>query len=81
MEKMDDLIQEISAASRGQFSGVDEINTGLGQVNQVIQQSSSISEQTASSAQELQFYARTLQKLTSGFTMHPAGNLSMVIEG
>ncbi len=75
IEKVNDLVKEISIASQEQVSSVDEINTSLGQVNQVIQSNSSISEETAASAQELAGQAKALQTLMQNFSIE--GNASV----
>ncbi|MBU3917064.1 hypothetical protein KKA14_16140 [bacterium] len=67
IEKVNDLIGEISSASQEQANSVNEINLSMNQVNQVIQQNSSISEETASSSQELSSLAGTLQALMNNF--------------
>jgi len=47
------LVQEISAASNGQNSGVQQMNKAVQQLDQVIQQRAAISKGMASSAEEL----------------------------
>ncbi len=48
-----DLVQEISAASREQATGADQIGIAIQQLNLVIQQNASSSEEMAAAAQEL----------------------------
>jgi len=69
IEKVNDLIGEISSSSQEQANSVSEINISMNQVNQIIQQNSSISEETASSSQELASLAKTLQDLMNNFTI------------
>ncbi len=69
IEKVNDLIGEISSASQEQANSVNEINISMNQVNQIIQQNSSISEETASSSQELASLAKTLQDMMSSFAI------------
>ncbi len=69
IDKTNDLVGEISSASKEQATGIDEINKGLSQVNEIVQQNSSISEETASSSEELSNQATQLQKLMSRFKL------------
>lgn len=69
IRKTADLVQEISAASREQSSGADQINTAIGQLDQVIQQNASASEEMASVAEELNSQAEELQHTINFFTI------------
>jgi methyl-accepting chemotaxis protein len=53
IQKTSELVQEISAASREQTSGADQINSAIQQLNQVIQRNAGAAEEMASTAQEL----------------------------
>jgi methyl-accepting chemotaxis protein len=53
IQRTSELIQEISAASNEQNSGVDQINKALQQLDQVIQQNASASEEMSSTSEEL----------------------------
>jgi methyl-accepting chemotaxis protein len=48
-----ELVQEISAASKEQDTGAEQINKALQQLQQVIQQNASASEEMASTTEEL----------------------------
>jgi methyl-accepting chemotaxis protein len=69
MEKINDLVSEISSSSKEQTTGIDEVNTGLSQINDVIQNNSSISEQAASAAEELSALAMELQGMMNQFSI------------
>ncbi len=69
IEKVNDFIGEIAAASQEQVSGVNEVNTSLTNVNNVIQQNSSISEESASASTELSAQATELQKMVRIFKL------------
>lgn len=69
IRKTADLVQEISAASREQSNGADQINTAINQLDQVIQQNASASEEMASVAEELNGQAEELQHTISYFTI------------
>ncbi len=56
-----ELIQEISAASKEQNSGADQINRAIQQLDNIIQQNASSSEEMASTAEKLAAQAELLQ--------------------
>ncbi len=60
IEKTAELVQEISAASREQRAGTEQINLAIQQLDQVTQQHSSTSEQLASTAEQLSAQAECL---------------------
>nr|WP_298165037.1 methyl-accepting chemotaxis protein [uncultured Pseudomonas sp.] len=67
--KTSDLVQEISAASEEQSSGVGQINTAMNQLNQITQQNASSSEELAATAEEMSSQAEQLQQLMGFFTL------------
>ncbi len=56
-----DLVQEISAASKEQDTGAEQINKAIQQLDKVIQQNASAAEEMASTAEELSSQAEQLQ--------------------
>lgn len=67
IDKTNDLVGEISTASKEQATGIEEINKGLSQINEIVQQNSAISEEAASSSDELASQAVRLQNMMSRF--------------
>jgi methyl-accepting chemotaxis protein len=67
-----DLVQEISAASREQASGSDQIGKAMVQLDAVIQQNASASEEMASMAEELSGQAAQLSETMSFFRIAAA---------
>jgi len=63
------LVQEISAASREQDAGADQINRAIQQLDQVIQQNASAAEEMSSTAEELASQSEQLQETISFFTV------------
>jgi methyl-accepting chemotaxis protein len=53
IQKTSELVQEISASSKEQASGADQINGAIQQLNKVVQQNAGSAEEMASMAQEL----------------------------
>ena len=60
IKKTAELVQDISAASREQNNGVNQINNAIIQLDSVVQQNASASEEMASSAEELSGQAEQL---------------------
>ncbi|NJD07553.1 MAG: methyl-accepting chemotaxis protein, partial [Methylococcaceae bacterium] len=61
INKTSDLVQEITAASEEQTSGVGQINNAMGQINQITQQTASSAEELAATAEEMSGQAEQLQ--------------------
>ena len=68
------LVEEISAASREQDSGANQINTTIQQFDQITQQNSSIAEEMASTAEVLDDHAQHLQGVIAFFKMGESGH-------
>ena len=67
IKKTSDLVQEITAASQEQSSGVGQINAAVGQLSQTTQQNAGASEELAATAEELSSQAEQLQQAMSFF--------------
>jgi methyl-accepting chemotaxis protein len=65
IQKTAELVQEISAASKEQTTGADQINSSIQQLNQVIQQNAGAGEEMSSTAEELSSQAEQLQSTIS----------------
>ena len=61
IQKTAELVQEISAASKEQDTGAEQINKAIQQLDQVIQQNAGAAEEMASTAEELSSQADQLQ--------------------
>jgi methyl-accepting chemotaxis protein len=70
-----ELVQEISAASKEQDTGAEQINKAIQQLDKVIQQNASAAEEMASTAEELSSQAEQLQETIAFFRLdeHGAG--------
>jgi len=67
IRRTSDLVQEITAASEEQTSGVSQINGAVGQLNQTTQQAAANSEELAATAEEMSGQAEQLQQLMGFF--------------
>ncbi len=73
IRKTSDLVQEITAASEEQSSGVSQINLAIGQLSQTTQQNASSSEELASTAEEMSAQADQLRRTIGFFTVSDSG--------
>ncbi|MTW03969.1 HAMP domain-containing protein [Duganella ginsengisoli] len=80
IRRTSDLVQEISAASEEQASGVAQINSAVQQLSQTTQQNAASSEELAATAEEMSGQAEQLQR-TMGFFKVETGafNLPQVV--
>ncbi len=69
IKKTADLVQEITAASKEQTAGTEQIGTALVQLDSVIQQNASASEEMASMSEELSGQAAQLSATMSFFKL------------
>jgi methyl-accepting chemotaxis protein len=67
-----ELVQEISAASKEQAGGADQINGAIQQFSKVVQQNAGAAEEMASTAEELSSQAEQLQHTMSFFKVNGA---------
>lgn len=68
--KTSNLVEEISAASREQATGIAQINQAIHQLDKATQQSAAISEQMAATAEELNGEAEELQEAVGFFKLN-----------
>jgi len=69
IRKTSDLVQEITAASAEQTSGVGQINSAVTQISQTTQQNASSSEELAATAEEMSGQATQLQQTMAFFKL------------
>jgi methyl-accepting chemotaxis protein len=67
IRKTAELVQEISAASKEQADGAEQINGSIQQLNQVVQQNAGAAEEMSSTSEELSSQAEQLQDTISYF--------------
>jgi len=79
IKKTSDLVQEITAASEEQTSGVGQINAAVSQLSQTTQQNASSSEELAATSEEMSSQAEQLQQAMSFFKLGVVGAHAPVI--
>jgi methyl-accepting chemotaxis protein len=65
VEKVSQLISEVSAASEEQSQGIDQVNTAVAQMDKVTQQNAANSEESASASEELSSQAENLNGMVN----------------
>ena len=73
IQKTAELVQEISASSREQDTGAEQINKAIQQLDQVIQQNAGAAEEMSSTSEELAAQAEQLQSSISFFKTDERG--------
>ena len=73
IQRTAELVQEISASSKEQDSGAEQINKAIQQLDKVIQQNASAAEEMASTTEELSSQAEQLQSTISFFSLDSHG--------
>ena len=73
IQKTAELVHEISAASKEQAGGADQINSSIQQLNNVVQMNAGSAEEMASTAEELSAQAEQLQESILFFTVEGSG--------
>jgi methyl-accepting chemotaxis protein len=69
-QKVAEFLAEISAASKEQAQGIEQITEGLDQIDQVTQSNTASAEESASASEELAAQAQQLKGLISQFTLN-----------
>jgi methyl-accepting chemotaxis protein len=69
IHKTAELVQEVSAASNEQSSGVAQINQAMSLLDQITQQNASAAEELSATAEELAGQAKTLRQRMDIFTL------------
>ncbi|MFC4447378.1 methyl-accepting chemotaxis protein, partial [Castellaniella denitrificans] len=72
INRVTDIMGEISAASREQTTGIEEINSAVTQMDDVTRQNASLVEESAAAASSLREQADTLARLVATFTLNQA---------
>ncbi|MDY0308651.1 MAG: methyl-accepting chemotaxis protein, partial [Castellaniella sp.] len=70
INRVTDIMGEISAASREQTTGIEEINSAITQMDDVTRQNASLVEESAAAASSLQAQADTLARLVATFNLN-----------
>jgi methyl-accepting chemotaxis protein len=72
VQRVTDIISEISAASAEQSTGIDEVYKAIGQMDQVTQQNAALVEEAAAAADSMQQQSQSLAQVVSVFNVGQA---------
>ncbi len=70
VQRVTDIIGEISAAAREQSSGIAEVNGAIAQLDQMTQQNAALVEESAAAAESLREQSRQLAGVVAGFRLN-----------
>jgi methyl-accepting chemotaxis protein-1 (serine sensor receptor) len=69
IQRVSDLMRDISAAAREQHLGIEQIDQAIAQLDDTTQQNAALVEQATAAAQALQEQAAGLTRTVSAFTL------------
>jgi methyl-accepting chemotaxis protein len=72
VRRVTDLMTEISAASREQSIGIEQVNGAIAQMDQVTQQNAALVEEAAAATEAMQEQAHSLAQAVSVFKLDAA---------
>ncbi|WP_114968096.1 methyl-accepting chemotaxis protein [Rhodoferax ferrireducens] len=73
VQRVSDIIGEITAAAAEQSNGIDEVNTSVVQLDQMTQQNAALVEQSAAAAESLREQAERLAQVVGTFKLSGQG--------
>ncbi|OAJ55819.1 methyl-accepting chemotaxis protein [Paraburkholderia ginsengiterrae] len=69
VRRVNEILEEISNASREQSAGIEQVNRAVGEMDQVTQQNAALVEQTAAAAHSLKDQVGVLREAISSFAL------------
>jgi methyl-accepting chemotaxis protein len=69
VRQVNDILEEISHASREQSAGIEQVNRAVGEMDHVTQQNAALVEEAAAAAQSLRDQVGVLREAISGFML------------
>jgi methyl-accepting chemotaxis protein len=76
VQRVSDIIGEISSAASEQSEGIGQVNQSVGQLDQMTQQNAALVEQSAAAAESLKEQALRLNQVLSGFRLNTTPRLA-----
>jgi methyl-accepting chemotaxis protein len=70
VQRVTDIIGEITAAASEQSDGIGQVNTSVGQLDRMTQQNAALVEQSAAAAESLKDQTVRLSQAVSVFRLH-----------
>jgi len=72
VKRVTDIMAEISAASREQSNGIDQVNTAVSQMDKITQQNAALVEEAAAAAKSMEEQTEELSKIVAAFQIGTA---------
>ncbi|MEM5373309.1 methyl-accepting chemotaxis protein [Paraburkholderia azotifigens] len=69
VQRVNQILEEISDASRGQSAGIEQVNRAIGEMDHVTQQNAALVEQAAAAAHSLRDQVAILREAVSSFAL------------
>lgn len=69
VRRVTDIMDEISAASQEQSSGIEQVNQAVSQMDEVTQQNAALVQEASSAASSLEYQAAKLESVVSAFRL------------
>jgi methyl-accepting chemotaxis protein len=69
VRRVTDIMAEISAASREQEDGIEQVNVAVGEIDSATQQNAALVEEASAAASAMQVQAEQLRQLVSTFVL------------
>lgn len=80
VKRVTDIMGEISAASREQSSGIEQVNQAVTQMDEVTQQNAALVEEAAAAAESMQEQAQALIQAVSTFKLSGGYSTSSIVK-
>ena len=77
--QVDELVADVSSASREQSQGISQVNVAVGQMDKAVQSNAASAEQSAAAAQELNAQARTMKHSVAELLQLVGGSTSVAV--
>lgn len=78
VQRVSQLISEISSASREQSTGINQVGEAVTQLDQVTQQNAALVEESAAAADSLKHQAAALARVVSAFTLPETIDMGLI---
>ena len=73
VQQVKDIMEEISAASREQSGGIEQVNTAVAQMDKITQQNAALVEEAAAAAKSMEEQTEALAAMVVGFVLIEEG--------
>jgi methyl-accepting chemotaxis protein len=71
VQRVTDIMAEISAASKEQSTGIEQVNVAITQMDKMTQQNAALVEEAAAAAKSMEEQTEGLGSMVSAFTLPP----------